>query len=186
MPYACASEALKTCKKNSLPSSILLSAVRHMHRSASERAILEKEGHEHGSSDDNLPGSSDLHHEDGPLTGRILTALVALFLLFDGITKIIKERHVIAASAEFGFSADQIVMIGAILTACTILYAIPRTRILGAALLTGYLGGAVVSQIRVGHGLFECVSGNLRRARLGGSLCARAAPTRTGSVEELG
>ena len=90
-------------------------------------------------------------------TGRILSALVVLFLLFDGITKIIKERHVIAASAEFGFSADQIVLIGAILTACTILYAIPRTRILGAALLTGYLGGAVVSQIRVGHGLFETV-----------------------------
>lgn len=90
-------------------------------------------------------------------TGRTLSALVVLFLLFDGITKIIKERHVIAASAEFGFSANQIALIGTILTVCTVLYAIPRTRIIGALLLTGYLGGAVVSQIRIGHGWFECM-----------------------------
>jgi hypothetical protein len=48
-------------------------------------------------------------------------------------------------------------MIGGILLFCTALYALPRTSVLGAVLLTGYLGGAVVSQIRVGHGLFECV-----------------------------
>jgi DoxX-like family len=90
-------------------------------------------------------------------TGRILSALVILFLLFDAITKIIKEPHVLAASAEFGFSPNTIALIGAILLGCIVLYAIPRTSVLGAVLLTGYLGGAVVSQIRVGHGTFECI-----------------------------
>jgi hypothetical protein len=90
-------------------------------------------------------------------TARILNALVILFLLFDAIMKIIKEPHVIAASAEFGFTPNTIALIGAILLVCTVLYAIPRTAILGALLLTGYMGGAVVSQIRLGHGAFECV-----------------------------
>jgi DoxX-like family len=89
--------------------------------------------------------------------GRIVSTLVVLFSVFDGITKVIKEPHVIAASAEFGFSPNEIVLIGALMLACTILYAIPRTAILGAVLLTGYLGGAVVSNIRVGHPVFECI-----------------------------
>jgi hypothetical protein len=90
-------------------------------------------------------------------SGRVLSVLATLFLLFDGIMKVIKERHVVAASAEFGFTPNTLALIGAILVVSTVIYAIPRTSILGAILLTGYLGGAVVSQIRVGHGLFECV-----------------------------
>jgi len=89
--------------------------------------------------------------------GRTVSALVVLFCAFDGIMKVIKEPHVIAASAEFGFSASEIVLIGVLMLGCTILYAIPRTTILGAVLLIGYLGGAVVSNIRVGHPLFECI-----------------------------
>ena len=88
--------------------------------------------------------------------GRAVSTLVILFSAFDGVTKVIKEPHVIAASAEFGFSANQIVLIGVVMLACTVLYAIPRTTIFGAVLLTGYLGGAVVSNIRVGHPVFEC------------------------------
>jgi hypothetical protein len=91
------------------------------------------------------------------ITGRTLTTLVTLFLLFDGIMKVIKEPHVIAASAEFGFSPNTIALIGAILLVCTALYAVPRTAAVGAVLLTGYLGGAVVSQMRIGHGVFECI-----------------------------
>src|SRR5919108_6488897 len=87
--------------------------------------------------------------------GRGVSTLVILFSAFDGVTKVIKEPHVIAASAEFGFSANQIVLIGVLMLACTVLYAIPRTTIFGAVLLTGYLGGAVVSNIRVGHPVFE-------------------------------
>lgn len=91
------------------------------------------------------------------ITGRTLTAIVTLFMLFDAIMKIIKEPHVLAASAEFGFSPNTIALIGTILLVCTVLYAVPRTAVLGAVLMTGYLGGAVVSQMRVGHGLFECI-----------------------------
>lgn len=89
--------------------------------------------------------------------GRIVCTLVVLFCAFDGIMKVIKEPHVIAASAEFGFSANEIVLIGVLMLACTALYAIPRTDVLGAVLLTGYLGGAVLANIHVGHPLFECI-----------------------------
>jgi hypothetical protein len=91
----------------------------------------------------------------GVWIGRALTALVALFLAFDGITKVIKERHVIAASAKFGMSAHFIVTIGAILLVCTVLYVIPQTAILGSILLTGYLGGAIAIQAHAGNPLFE-------------------------------
>jgi sorbitol-specific phosphotransferase system component IIC len=90
-------------------------------------------------------------------TGRILSTLVALFLVFDGLMKVIKEPHVIAASAELGYSAHAIVGIGATLLACTLLYTIPRTRVLGALLLTAYLGGAVDANVRAGHPFLESV-----------------------------
>lgn len=90
--------------------------------------------------------------------GRAVSALVVLFSAFDGITKVIKDPHVLSASAELGYSIASMVLIGALLLACAVLYAIPRTSILGAILLTGYLGGAVRSKVRVGHPLFECIS----------------------------
>jgi hypothetical protein len=90
-------------------------------------------------------------------TGRVLSTLVVLFLVFDGVMKVIKEPHVIAASAELGYSAHTIVGIGATLLVCTLLYAIPRTTVLGVLLLTAYLGGAVDANVRAGHGVFECI-----------------------------
>jgi len=89
-------------------------------------------------------------------TGRIITALVVAFLVFDGLMKVIREPHVISASAELGYPPTTIVPIGALLLACTALYLIPRTAILGAILLTGYLGGAVASQVRISHPVFDC------------------------------
>lgn len=88
-------------------------------------------------------------------TGRILGALAVLFLLFDGVTKVLKAPQVLAATAQLGFPEETIVGIGILLLACTALYAIPRTSILGAVLLTGYLGGATASQVRIGNPLFE-------------------------------
>jgi hypothetical protein len=88
-------------------------------------------------------------------SSRILTTLVALFLIFDGVTKVIKERHVIAAAAQMGFPVSTIPLIGAVLLLCTAIYLIPRTAVLGAVLLTGYLGGAVASQLRVSSPTFE-------------------------------
>ena len=80
-------------------------------------------------------------------TGRILTLLLLLFLLFDAISKIIKERHTIEVSAKLGWQPDTIQILGFVLLASTILYVIPRTAMLGAILLTAYLGGAVAASI---------------------------------------
>lgn len=88
-------------------------------------------------------------------TGRILTGLIVLFLLFDGITKVMKVSAVLKASAQLGFSENLIAAIGVTLLVCTVLYVIPSTSILGAILLTGYLGGAVCIQLRVGNPLFS-------------------------------
>ena len=87
--------------------------------------------------------------------GRILSVLPALFLLVDGAMKLVKPEPVVKATVELGYAETVIVPLGVVLLASTILYLIPRTAVLGAILLTGYLGGAVATQVRVGHGLFE-------------------------------
>ena len=87
-------------------------------------------------------------------TGRILSILAILFLLFDGIMKLIRPLPVTQAMAQLGFPQHLSVPIGVILLLCTALYTIPSTSVLGAVLLTGYLGGAVVSQLRIGASLF--------------------------------
>jgi hypothetical protein len=88
-------------------------------------------------------------------TGRVISGLAVLFLLFDGVTKVMKVAPVLQASAQLGFPVSLIVAIGAVLLICTVIYAIPSTSILGAILLTGYLGGAVAVQARIGNPLFE-------------------------------
>ena len=91
-------------------------------------------------------------------TGRIISALIVVFMLFDGITKIMKVPQVMTATAQIQYPANLIPLTGAIALICTILYAIPRTAVFGAVLLTGYLGGAVVIQLRVGNLAFETCS----------------------------
>jgi hypothetical protein len=88
------------------------------------------------------------------LTGRIISGLVVLLLLFDSIAKLFKEAHVLKAQVELGIPESLTVAIGTILIVCTVLYAIPRTSILGAVLLTGYLGGAVAVKLRIGDPIF--------------------------------
>jgi hypothetical protein len=87
--------------------------------------------------------------------GRVISGLVILFLLFDAIVKLMKVAPVVEASARLGYPASTAVGIGAVLLACVIVYIIPRTSVLGAVLLTGYLGGATASQVRIGAPLFE-------------------------------
>jgi DoxX-like family len=82
-------------------------------------------------------------------TGWTISGLMIAFLLFDSLSKLALERHVVAASATLGYPPDVIRPLGVICLACTILYAIPRTSILGAILLTGYLGGAIASKMRI-------------------------------------
>lgn len=86
--------------------------------------------------------------------GRIMTGLPSLFLLADGIGKLAKPTPVVAGTVELGYPESVIVPLGIVLLACTVLYVIPRTSVLGAILLTGYLGGAVATHVRVGNPLF--------------------------------
>jgi hypothetical protein len=81
-------------------------------------------------------------------TGRVLSALVILFLLFDSFMKIARVRAAVEGTVKLGYSESAIVPIGITLLICTILYAIPRTSVLGAVLVTGYLGGAVATNVR--------------------------------------
>jgi len=87
--------------------------------------------------------------------GRVLSAVAILFLLFDGAMKLFKPALVVEATTRLGYSESSIIPIAVVLLAATVLYAIPRTAVLGAILLTGYLGGAVATHIRVSGSLFE-------------------------------
>jgi hypothetical protein len=91
------------------------------------------------------------------VTGWALTGLTIAFMLFDSLSKLALEKHVVAATAGIGYPVDTIRPIGLILLACTILYAIPRTAVLGAILLTGFMGGAVASKIRIEDPLFSSI-----------------------------
>jgi hypothetical protein len=90
-------------------------------------------------------------------TGRIISVLPVLFLLVDGVMKLIKPAVVVEATVKLGYPETVILPLGIVLLACTVLYVIPRTSVLGAILLTGYLGGAVATHVRVGEGLFSIV-----------------------------
>ena len=88
--------------------------------------------------------------------GRVLSGLVILFLLFDGAVKLVPWPVVTETMDRIGYGSSESLArtLGAITVACTVLYAIPPTSILGAILLTGYLGGAMASHLRIGSPLF--------------------------------
>ena len=86
--------------------------------------------------------------------GRIMSTLPILFLLMDGVMKLIKPAPVVEATVSLGYPEAVILPLGIVLLLCTVLYAIPQTSVLGAILLTGYLGGAVASHVRVRDPLF--------------------------------
>jgi hypothetical protein len=90
-------------------------------------------------------------------TGRVVSALPVLFFLMDGIMKLVKPPIVVKSTVELGYPENTILPIGIVLLLCTVLYVIPRTSVLGAILLTGYLGGAVATHVRVGAGAFPIV-----------------------------
>src|SRR3979409_124704 len=87
--------------------------------------------------------------------GRVLSGIVVLFLIPDGIIKFIKPAPVVDTFAHLGWPLTLAIPLGIVLLACTFLYAIPVTSVLGAILLTGYLGGAVATHLRVGDPLFS-------------------------------
>ena len=90
--------------------------------------------------------------------GWMLSGLAILFLVMDSIMKLLALPVVLEAGAALGFGGVNIARaLGTLLIVCTILYAAPRTAVLGAILLTGYLGGAVATHVRVGNPLFSHV-----------------------------
>ena len=89
--------------------------------------------------------------------GWALSAVTVLFMLFDAGGKLFLEPHVVASTTGIGFPVTAIRPIGVIALLCTVLYAIPRTAILGAILLTGFYGGAVASKIRIEDPLFSSI-----------------------------
>ena len=86
--------------------------------------------------------------------GRIVSALPALFLLMDAVMKFFKPPVVVETTVKLGYPESTIIGMGIVLLISTILYMIPRTAVLGAILLTGYLGGAVATHVRMGEGAF--------------------------------
>jgi hypothetical protein len=91
------------------------------------------------------------------IAGYVISTIPVLFLLMDGIMKLFKPAVVVIGTVELGYSESVIVPLGIVFTACTILYVIPRTAVLGAVLLTGYLGGAIATHVRVGAPVFNVI-----------------------------
>ena len=87
-------------------------------------------------------------------TGRVMSVLVVLFLLFDPSLKLLRLAPALEATARLGYPVSVVFPLGIVLLACTVLYAIPRTSLLGAILVTAYLGGAVATNVRVSNPLF--------------------------------
>ena len=92
-----------------------------------------------------------------PWAGAVIAGLVVLFLVFDGVTKILRVAPVVEASKKLGLPAESLRSIGLVLLACTAIYAVPKTAVLGAILLTGYLGGATAIHVRAESGWFPIV-----------------------------
>jgi len=89
--------------------------------------------------------------------GRIVTAIPVLFLLFDGVIKLLNIAPVAESFTRLGYPQDLATWIGILELACLALYLIPRTRAVGAVLLTGFLGGTIATHVRVGDPLFSHV-----------------------------
>lgn len=105
--------------------------------------------------------------------GRILSGIVTALLLMDGVMKLAKPAPVVEAVAKLGYPDSTTTGIGVLLLVCTVLYALPRTAVLGAVLLTGYLGGATATNLRVEAGAFNVLFPSIIGALVWGGLMLR-------------
>lgn len=125
-------------------------------------------------------------------TGRILTGFSGAFLLLDGAMKLVQPPEVVRATVQVGYPESVIAGIGITLLACTLLYLIPRTSILGGLLLTAYLGGAVATNVRAEQPEWHSAMAILFGFIVWGGLWLRDAhvrellPLKWRSVESLG
>ncbi len=90
-------------------------------------------------------------------TGLVMSGLAILFLAFDSSGKLLEVAPVLEGTAELGYPTGIVFELGLVQLACLVAYVFPRTAVLGAVLLTGYLGGAVATHVRIGHPLFTHV-----------------------------
>ena len=81
--------------------------------------------------------------------GTVCTIVAALFLAFDTILKVLRLDPAVEGTTSLGYPRDSVAWIGAIELVCVVLYLVPRTAVLGALLMTGYLGGAVATHVRI-------------------------------------
>lgn len=86
--------------------------------------------------------------------GRIITGIALAFMTFDVGVKLLQAKEALEGTVQLGFSPSMVLPLGIIQAVCLLLYVIPRTAPLGAALLTGYLGGAVAIHVRLGNPMF--------------------------------
>ena len=105
--------------------------------------------------------------------GRIVSALPVLFLTFDAVIHMTKIAPVVDAFARLGYPLSVAVPLGIVQLACLAVYVIPQTSVLGAILLTGYLGGAVATHVRVGGSAFEVLFPVIVATLLWGGLVLR-------------
>lgn len=89
--------------------------------------------------------------------GRVLSSAAVLFLLFDSTAKLLEVQPVIDGTAQLGYPRDIVFTLGITLLSCVVTHLVPRTSVLGALLLTGYLGGAVATHLRAASPLFSHV-----------------------------
>ncbi len=89
------------------------------------------------------------------MAGYVLTGLVALFLTFDTILKVLRLAPAIQGTTALGYPADAVLPIGMVELVCLVLYLVPQTAVLGAVMLTGYLGGAIATHVRIGSPLLS-------------------------------
>ncbi|HEY0156990.1 MAG TPA: DoxX family protein [Thermoanaerobaculia bacterium] len=89
------------------------------------------------------------------LTGRVLSTLAVLFLLFDAVGKLLRPVQVVEGTTQLGWPASVILPLGIVQLVLLALYVVPRTSLFGAILWTGYLGGAVATHVRIGNPLFS-------------------------------
>jgi len=118
-------------------------------------------------------------------TGRSFSVVAILFMLFDTAIHLAAPAPVLEAFARLQIPAGLSVPLGVIELACTVLYAIPRTSVIGAVLLTGYLGGATAIQVRAGSTPFEILFPSIVGALVWGGLLLRNASLRAIVGESL-
>ena len=97
------------------------------------------------------------------VSARILIGLAIAFLIFDTSMKLLKLAPAIEGTASLGYPADSVFGIGLLEAICVVVFLIPRTRILGAILLTGYLGGAIATHVRLENPLFTHILFQVRQ-----------------------